>query len=88
MRDHEEDRKSQLTKLAAFCPFPDNVKALATNHEELRAQYKSIVDVIAENNITVPFLDFVQICGRIVVTRFPHENAVAEILHHLLLVQA
>ncbi len=62
--------KAQLRKLATFAKYPDNIEGYVAKYEHFKEQYKSIVDLIIENDIKLSFGDFVSICNRIIVLIF------------------
>lgn len=47
--------------------YSRGVRKHLRNYEFLRTEYKSIVDVMEENGVKMPFGEFVEVCGRLAV---------------------
>ena len=60
-------RKEQLEKLKHYSSAPKTIEKYLTDYEEFKTQYKSIVEVIEENDVKIPFANFVNLCSRVAV---------------------
>ncbi len=60
-------KKSQLRKLSNFAKIPEKTEYYIKHYSEFKESYKSIIDVIHENEIQLEFEDFWPISGKITV---------------------
>lgn len=44
------------------------IEKCIADYETFKLQYKSIVEVIEENEVKISFADFISICGRLAVS--------------------
>eukprot|EP01022_Parablepharisma_sp_SALTPOND_P026936 TRINITY_DN65258_c0_g1_i1.p1 TRINITY_DN65258_c0_g1~~TRINITY_DN65258_c0_g1_i1.p1 ORF type:complete len:607 (-),score=68.00 TRINITY_DN65258_c0_g1_i1:91-1911(-) len=58
-------QKSVLKKLAAVCQNPENIEYYIEHYDKFKEKHLSIVDLIVENKIKLPFIDFAFMCGKI-----------------------